>query len=148
MQKRFFHAYVSYCTSRVERQDQHATLRSAHNQETRPIPGLGNIALSLVSSVVTAIVSRRVLQVENWTAAAHTFGPPLPSLLLETSGWAPHIDRLQAAGQSVDSFAAHDGGSGFAALCGLDLSLAPPARLWRIFSNQARPQYIVLCPFL
>ena len=103
---------------------------------TRPVPGIGNIALSLVSAAVTAIVSRRVLQVENWTMAAESLGAPMPSLLLETSGWLPYVSRLQASGDSVDWFAAHDDYTAFGPLCSHDLRHSPGARLWRIFSNQ------------
>ena len=43
-------------------------------RSTRPVPGLGNVALSLVAAAATAIVSRRVLLVENYTAAGASFG--------------------------------------------------------------------------
>ena len=115
-------------------------------QLTRPVPGLGNIALSLVSAVVTAIVSRRVLQVENWTMAAESFGEPMPALLLDTSGWMPYVAGLQASGASVDSFAAHDDSSGFGPLCADDLRRRPRARLWRIFSNQYFLPLLLLNP--
>ena len=115
-------------------------------QMTRPVPGLGNIALSLVSAVVTAIVSRRVLQVENWTMAAESFGDPMPALLLDTSGWMPYVAALQASGESVDSFAAHDDTSGFGPLCADDLRRRPRARLWRIFSNQYFLPLLLLNP--
>ena len=115
-------------------------------QMTRPVPGLGNIALSLVSAVVTAIVSRRVLQVENWTMAAESFGDPMPALLLDTSGWMPYVAGLQASGASVDSFAAHDDSSGFGPLCADDLRRRPRARLWRIFSNQYFLPLLLLNP--
>ena len=115
-------------------------------QLTRPVPGLGNIALSLVSAVVTAIVSRRVLQVENWTMAAESFGEPMPALLLDTSGWMPYVAALQASGASVDSFVAHDDSSGFGSLCADDLRRRPRARLWRIFSNQYFLPLLLLNP--
>ena len=68
--------------------------------------------------------------------AAESLGAPMPELLLETSGWAPHVAALQARGESVDTWAAHDDSSGFDDLCRADLRREPAARVWRIFSNQ------------
>ena len=100
---------------------------------SRPIPGLGNVALSLVAAAATAIVSRRVLLLENFTSAGASFGAPLRELLVETSGWAPHLSRATSV---ADGFAAHDDFSAFETLCAADLRTTPTARVWRIFSNQ------------
>ena len=113
-----------------------AVMLAGRPELTRPVPGLGNIMLSFVSAAAAAVVGRRVLQVENWTAAAASLGAPMPELLLETSGWAPHVAALQARGESVDTWAAHDDSSGFDDLCRADLRREPAARVWRIFSNQ------------
>ena len=75
-------------------------LRGRARHTTRPVPGLGNVLLSVASAVVTAIVSQRVLLVENWTVAAHSLGPPMSDLLLETSAWRPHVEREQQAGRA------------------------------------------------
>jgi hypothetical protein len=140
---------------------------------TRPIPGLGNVALSLVAAAATAMVSRRVLLLENFTAAGESFGSPLRELLVETSGWLPHLRRaslgvaplasssarglkggIPAGGTSgaglppstSDGFAAHDDFSAFESLCALDLRRHPPARVWRLFSNQYFLPLLLLNP--
>ena len=106
---------------------------AGNSQLSRPIPGLGNVALSLVAAAATAMLSRRVLLLENFTAAGTSFGSPLRELLVETSGWAPHLSRATSV---ADSFAAHDDFSAFETLCVADLRTSPMARVWRIFSNQ------------
>ena len=112
---------------------------------TRPVPGLGNVALSLVSAAVAAMLSHRVLLLENYTTAAGSFGAPLTELLVETSGWAPRLARAQARSR-VDAFAAHDDFSAFDQLCAADLRRAPSARVWRVFSNQYFLPLLLLNP--
>ena len=106
---------------------------------SRPVSGLGNVALSLVSAAATALVSRRVLLIERWQVANHSFGPPLSHLILETSGWAPHVAAAQKNGSFIDWFAAHDDMSASEQLCSIHLrkeSSVANTRLVRIFSNQ------------
>ena len=113
---------------------------------SRPIPGLGNIALSLVSAAITAIVSRRVLLVENASYLGGSLGPPLTDLLVESSGWADELERAQGLGFSVDTFATHDDYTFFDKLCSDNLRQAPTARVWRIFSNQYFLPLLLLNP--
>lgn len=134
---------------------------------TRPIPGFGNVALSLVAAAATAIVSRRVLLLENFTSAGESFGSPLRDLLVETSGWMPHlrrassqaalparptVDAVRNQGRSAsisavaDGFAAHDDFSAFRVMCAGDLRRTPSARVWRIFSNQYFLPLLLLNP--
>lgn len=106
----------------------------------RLLPGLGNIACSIASAAVIAMLSKRVLQVENWTIAAGSFAPPLPELLAgslgnQTSGWEPYIARAQAISRA-ETFITSDDVSLSGTLCAADLSREPAARVWRIFSNQ------------
>ena len=104
---------------------------------TRPIPGLGNVALSLVAAAATAIVSQRVLLLENFSSPGASFDGVMRELLVETSGWAPHLlAASRDGGGPSDGFAAHDDFSAFDTLCGADLRIAPAARVWRLFSNQ------------
>jgi hypothetical protein len=123
---------------------------SARSEHTRPIPGLGNVALSLVSAAATAMASRRVLLLENFSAAGGSFGLPLQELLVETSGWAPHLAAASHAdhgeGSALDGFASHDDFSAFEILCSGDLRRAPAARVWRIFSNQYFLPLLLLNP--
>lgn len=112
---------------------------------SRPIPGLGNVALSLISAAATAIVSRRVLLLENFSASGMSFGDDLRELLVESSGWAPY---LAAAGYSeTDGFMAHDDYTAFNTLCSSDLRHTPQARVWRIFSNQYFLPLLMLNPY-
>ena len=114
---------------------------------SRPIPGLGNVALSLVAAAATAIASRRVLLLENFTQAGQSFGAPMRELLLETSGWAPHVHgKGGEEGGVVDGFAAHDDYSAFDSFCGADLRVTPPAKVWRVFSNQYWLPLLLLNP--
>lgn len=76
---------------------------SRRRHMTRPIPGLGNIALSLVSAAVTAIVSRRVLLLENASTLASAFGSPLDELLIESSGWGTAVSIAQRSGSVMVS---------------------------------------------
>ena len=103
---------------------------------TRPLPGLGNVALSLVAAAATAIVSRRILLLENFSIPARSFGSPIRELVAETSGWAPHLSEATQYGGVMDSWAAHDDQSAFADLCTANLRSWPPSRVWRIWSNQ------------
>ena len=114
---------------------------------SRPIPGLGNVALSVVAAAATAIVSQRVLLLENLTAPAASFGGPMREMLLDaSSGWLPHLAAAQQSVGSVDGFAAHDDYSAFSILCGSDLRRQPAARVWRIFSNQYFLPLLLLNP--
>ena len=114
---------------------------------TRPIPGLGNVALSLVSAAAVAIASKRVLLLENFSSVGASFGAPLHDLLVETSGWAPHLaaaSRLQ--GGAADGWMAHDDFAAFETLCAADLRRTPAAPVWRIFSNQYFLPLLLLNP--
>ncbi|KAL1503966.1 hypothetical protein AB1Y20_010383 [Prymnesium parvum] len=122
------------------------SILSSRPRLTRPIPGLGNIALSLVSAAVAAVVSRRVLLVEKAAGLAAALGPPLDELLLETSGWAEAVAEAQRRGLALDGFAAHDDISAMEGLCADDLRLRPTARVWRIFSNQYFLPLLLLNP--
>jgi hypothetical protein len=102
---------------------------------SRPIPGLGNVMLSLVSAAVAAAVSQRVLLVENFTVAAVAFGEPFSDLLYESSAWRPYVEVEQRAGRAVDWWAAHDARESFERLCADNLHTDPPAKVLRIFSN-------------
>ena len=86
------------------------------------------VSRSLVSAVVTAIVSR-VLQVENWTMAAESFGEPMPALLLDP----PEADRPRCRRRRVGRLV-----RGARRLERLRLAVCRRpaggrARLWRIF---------------
>ena len=74
------------------------------------MPGLGSIMLSFVSAAAAAVVGRRVLQVENWTAAAASLGAPCGTPARDV-GLAPHVRAQGAASRST--WAAHDDSSGF-----------------------------------
>ena len=103
----------------------------------RLLPGMGNIMVAVASAAVVALLSRRVLLVENWTATG-TFDAPLSELLVglgTTTGWEPHLARAQAMSRE-ETFLAHDGSWLANRICSSDLSSWPPARVWRIFSNQ------------
>jgi hypothetical protein len=102
---------------------------------SRPVPGLGNVMLSLVSAALAAAVSQRVLLVENYTVAQVSFGEPFPELMYESSTWRPYVEAEQRAGRAVDWWAAHDSREGFERLCADNLRINPPARVLRIFSN-------------
>ena len=116
------------------------------NHLSRPVPGLGNIALSLAAAAATAIASRRVLLLENVShVGSASFGAPLTELLVETSGWAPYLQRAVAIGVA-DGFAAHDDFSSFETLCASDLRRTPAARVWRLFSNQYFLPLLLLNP--
>ena len=121
-------------------------LGSNHEGKWRPIPGLGNIALSLVSAAATAMASRRVLLLENMSTVGESFGP-MRELLVETSGWAPRLAAAALQGGETDSFMAHDDYAGFADLCRLNLRRSPEERVWRIFSNQYFLPLLLLNPF-
>lgn len=112
----------------------------------RPIPGLGNIVLSLVSAALTAAVSGRVLLVENFTAAALTFGEPLTELLYENSTWRPYVEAEQRAGRAVDWWAAHDGRGAFEHFCADDLRAEPRPKVLRVFSNLYYAPLLMLNP--
>ena len=98
--------------------------------------GLGNIMSGLVSATAVAILSRRILLVENWTTASHSFGWPLTDLLLGRSGFESSLLRAQGAGSRLDSFMANDDISAADELCSVNLLHHPRARAWRMFSNQ------------
>ena len=77
----------------------------------RNLPGLGNIALALASAAVAAMLSRRVLVLENWTVASETFAAPLPDLLVGNgqNGWDGPLSRTQSSGVSrLELFLASD----------------------------------------
>lgn len=102
---------------------------------SRPVPGFGNVMLSLVSAALAAAVSQRVLLVENYTIAAVAFGDPFSELLYESSAWRPYVEAEQRAGRAVDWWAAHDAREGFERLCADNLRIDPPAKVLRVFSN-------------
>ena len=120
---------------------------SARHQHTRPLPGLGNVALSLVAAAVTAMVSRRVLLLENFSMPGASFGAPIRDLLVETSGWAPHLVTAGQSGGVADGFAAHDDNSAFDGMCRSNLRHWPPERVWRVFSNQYFLPLLLLNPY-
>ena len=99
----------------------------------RNLPGLGNIAASLASSAVVAMLSRRVLLCENWTVASESFAAPLSGLggvLLGHSGWEPHLARAQSDSR-WETFITHDDTSLASVLCGDNMRLASTARVRR-----------------
>ena len=95
---------------------------------------------------MTAIVSRRVLLVENASSLAASFGSPFDEIDAEASGWMPALLAAQGSGSSRDSFAAHDDFTAFDGLCGADLRVSPPERVWRLFSNQYWLPLLLLNP--
>ena len=123
-----------------------AFMTSGNAKLMRPLPGLGNVALSLVSAAITAVVSRRVLLLENFSAPAQSFGSPMRDLILESNGWAPHMADAAQLGGMTDSWAAHDDQSAFADLCRANLRSWPPSRVWRIWSNQYFAPLLLLNP--
>lgn len=122
-------------------------MTSGNPKLTRPLPGLGNVALSLVAAAVSAIVSRRVLLLENFSTPSQSFGAPIAELIAETSGWAPHLAEAAQLGGSTDSWAAHDDQSAFADLCHANLRTWPHSRVWRIWSNQYFAPLLLLNPY-
>ena len=123
-----------------------AFMTSGNAKLMRPLPGLGNVALSLVSAAITAVVSRRVLLLENFSAPSQSFGSPMRDLILESNGWAPHMAEAAQLGGMTDSWAAHDDQSAFADLCRANLRSWPPSRVWRIWSNQYFAPLLLLNP--
>lgn len=104
----------------------------------RNLPGLGNIVAALASAAITAMLSRRILLVENWTIAGESFGPPLSHMLLGSQhdmGWAPLVAVAQLESRR-ETFLASDDVSLASTLCASNLRHEPSARVWRVFSNQ------------
>jgi len=120
-------------------------LRDQPAGTSRPVPGLGNVALSLVAAAAVAIASRRVLLLENFTRPGASFGAPVRELLAESSGWAPALASASRLG-AADGFASHDDFSAFAVLCSADLRVTPAARVWRVWSNQYFAPLLLLNP--
>ena len=100
------------------------------------ITGLGNIMSGLISVAAVAMLSRRILLVENWTSAAHSLEWPMTQLLLHTSGFEDSLERAQSSGSRLDSFMAEDDFSIANHLCSVNLRNNPEARVWRIVSDQ------------
>lgn len=113
----------------------------------RPIPGIGNVFLSLVSAALVAVLSNRVLLIENTTSLVPSFDETFSHLAVETSGWASRLEAAARDDKGVrESFAAHDDSSGFQDLCSANLLKRPSTRVWRIFSNQYFLPLLLLNP--
>ena len=110
---------------------------TGHGSRHRPLPGLGNGALPLVSAAVLAIVTGRVLLLENWTYSRHAFAAPLLELLVDGNPWEPFLQRAQRISHR-ELFLAHDDFSSSSLLCSTDLAneATVAQRVWRIYSNQ------------
>jgi hypothetical protein len=107
-----------------------------YTRSSKNFPGLGNIMNALVSAAATAILSRRILLVENVSSWRHTFDWPLRELVLEGSGFEPYVLRAQYDEDSrLDSYIAEDSSTPDH-LCSHALNRVPRQRVWRIFSNQ------------
>ena len=119
----------------------HSFKVAAHHSSTEysrkgQLMGLGNIMSGLVSAAAVAMLSKRILLVENWTTASHSLQGSILDLLLETSGFEQNLLRAQDNGSRLDSFLAHDDYSLAGSLCSANLLIYPPQRAWRIFSDQ------------
>jgi hypothetical protein len=98
----------------------------------RLLPGLGNIACSLASAAVVAVLSRRILLVENWTSASSSFAAPLPDLLVgPSSAWAPFLLAAQRRSR-LETFVSSDSTTTAARLCADHWGNSPPHAVWRI----------------
>ena len=105
---------------------------------SRVLPGLGNIAVALASSAALAVLTRRVLLVENWTIAAEVFAPPLTGLLVGRSGWEGVLDAAHASGARRELFFASDDVDGAIVFCqDADRDVASvPQRVLRLYADQ------------
>jgi hypothetical protein len=127
--------YVGYNGTLGAAEHWDTVLTAGRPELRRLLPGLGNIAAALASSAAVAILSHRILLVENWTVAAESYAAPLPALLLERSGWGEILLRAQAHSR-YESFITSDDTSLASTLCTRDLRAVPSERVWRVFSNQ------------
>lgn len=102
------------------------------------VGGLGNIMSALVSAAAVAMLSRRILLVENMTDWRRTFGSPLSDLVLEGSAFEASLLAAQDDEQDsrLDSFMAQDDFSVAVDLCSTNLRHKPRQRAWRLMSNQ------------
>jgi hypothetical protein len=101
----------------------------------RHLPGLGNIALALVSSAILAMLTRRIFLCDgNWTTAGQVFGPPLSEIVLTgASGWEGALALAHARGSIRTTFLSSDNMDGSHELC---TRPEPPEEVWRIYSDQ------------
>jgi hypothetical protein len=112
------------------------------------VGGLGNIMEALVSAAAAAIVSKRILLVENVTGWRESFGWPLTQLQVEGSGFEASLQTalLERDGFQVDSFFTSDDVSAAEPLCARDLREYPASRAWRVYTNQYFLPLLLLNP--
>lgn len=111
------------------------------------VGGLGNIMESLISAAAVAMLSKRILLIENMTDWHRSYGWPLTELVLEGGAFESSLLHAQDGEESrLDSYLAHDDYTAASVMCSEDLRTFPAKRVWRLFSNQYFLPLLLLNP--